>query len=95
MFGSATNAVGECGATSGPKSAIRTRTATIPSPIRVRVSRDATRRTWTHWRWRSDGGASGSAVRSSAIAVGGHRADVRSRGVSMIVARSAAKLTTT
>ncbi len=56
------NSVSEWGANSGPSSAISTMTPTIPSPMRVRVSREALRRMPSHWkRWSRGGGASGPA----------------------------------
>ncbi len=60
------NAVGEWGANAGPTSAIRTISVTMPSPMRVRLSRRAERSTVSSWRWRS--GATAPAGDSRATA---------------------------
>ena len=56
-FGAATNSVGECGATSGPKTAIATIRPTIARPMRVRVRRADRRRIHSHWWPRSSSSA--------------------------------------
>ena len=103
-FGAATNSVGECGATNRPKSAMTTMRTTIPSPMRVRVSPSERRMIHSHWWPRSSSWVGCGALDRALEAeidggvdglIGGHRPAVLSRGVTMIVARSAARFRNT